>query len=272
MKLHYQVYTPEDYEEDKTKIIKLAENNIKSKNIYNKLWNIDTWDVCFASSYGFPNNKMGFRGQYYLPKLSPFVDYLTNIGNIDDMKIRYKKISDTDCLTLEKLFDYTKPKKCICETETSFVDQINEHFSNHRSINSEYRKRCNLCFYVEKKECKNKFNKKNIIKNFTNNNHNNFKFGNFGFNFKFICIDDVYNFRTHKLHMCMFHEANKIENIISMLNLLEEHFLQEYPFFTLYLPENIKEFEDFIVIMDDGDYCEIIARSKDYFYHFQKFI
>ena len=58
----------------------------------------------------------------------------------------------------------------------------------------------------------------------------------------------------------MFHEANKIENIISMLNLLEEHFLQEYPFFTLYLPENIKEFEDFIVIMDDGNYCEIIAR------------
>ena len=270
MKLHYQVYTPEDYEEDKNKIIKLAENNIKSKNIYNKLWNIDTWDVCFSSSYRFPNNKMGFCGQYYLPKLSPFVDYLTNIGNIDQMKIRYKKISDTDCVTLDKLFEYTKPKKCICETETSFVDQIIEHFSNHRSINSEYRKRCNLCFYVEKKECKKKFNKKNIIKNFTNNNHNNFIFGKNGFNFKFNCIDDVYNFRSQKLHM--FHEANEIENIITMLNLLEEHFLNEYPFFTFYLPENIKEFEDFIVIMDDGDYCEIIARSKDYFYHFQKFI
>ena len=69
----------------------------------------------------------------------------------------------------------------------------------------------------------------------------------------------------------MFHEANKIENIISMLNLLEEHFLQEYPFFTLYLPENIKEFDDFIVIRDDGNCCEIIAISKDYFYHLQKF-
>ena len=103
MKLHYQTYTPEDYEYDKNEIIKLAENNIKSendKNIYNKLWNIDTWDVCFASSCRFPNNKMGFCGQYYLPKLMPFVDYLTNIGNIDDMKIRYKKISDTDCVTL----------------------------------------------------------------------------------------------------------------------------------------------------------------------------
>ena len=82
-------------------------------------------------------------------------------------------------------------------------------------------------------------------------------------------IDKYKNFRTHKLHM--FHEANKIENIIRMLNLLEEHFLQEYPFFTFYLPENIKEFEDFIVIRDDGNCCEIIARSKDYFYHFQKF-
>ena len=45
----------------------------------------------------------------------------------------------------------------------------------------------------------------------------------------------------------------------------------EYPFFTFYLPENIKEFEDFIVIRDDGTCCEIIARSKDYFYRFQKF-
>ena len=96
------------------------------------------------------------------------------------------------------------------------------------------------------------------------NNHNNFKFGKFGFNFKFNCIDDVYNFRSHKLHM--FHESNKIENIITMLNLLHE-----YPFFTFYLPENIKEFEDFIVIRDNGTCCEIIARSKDYFYCFQKF-
>ena len=87
MKLHYQVYTLEDYEEDKNNIIKLAENNIKSKNIYNKLWNIDTWDLCFTSFYVFPNNKTGFLRQYYLPKLMPFVDYLTNIGNIDNIHI-----------------------------------------------------------------------------------------------------------------------------------------------------------------------------------------
>lgn len=249
MELHYQFYTSEDYEYDKNKIIKLAENNIKSKNgknIYNKLWNIDTWDICFTSSYGFPNNKIGFRGQYYLPKLMPFVDYLTNIGNIESIHISYKKISDTGCLTLEKLFDYTKRKDCICE----------------------YQKRCNKCNYLDYEEYKIKFNKKNIIKKFTNNNHNNFIFYDFC-KFKFNCIEDVYNFRLHKLHI--FHEANKIENIIRMLNLLEEHFLQEYPFFTFYLPENIKEFDDFIVIRDDGNCCEIIARSKDYFYHFQKF-
>lgn len=250
MKLHYQTYTPEDYEYDKNEIIKLSENNIKSKNgknIYNKLWNIDTWDVCFASSYGFPNNKKGFCGQYYLPKLMPFVDYLTNIGNINNIHICYKKICETDCLTLEKLFDYTKPKDCICE----------------------YQKRCDLCNYLDTEEYKCKFNKKNIIKNFTNNGHNNFIFCKISkFEFKFICIDDVYNFRTHKLHM--FHES-KIENIINMLNLLEEHFNNEYPFFTFYLPENIKEFEDFIVIRDDGNCCEIIAISKDYFYHFTKF-
>jgi len=245
MNLHYQVYTPEDYEYDKNKI---SENNIESKNGKNIIWNINIWDVCFSSSYGFPNNKKGFYGQYYLPKLMPFVEYLTNIGDINSIRICYKKINDTDYATLEELFDYTKPKDCNCM----------------------YQKRCDLCNYVENEEYKNKFNKKNIIKIFTNNNHNNFKFGGkFGFNFKFNCIDDVYNFRTHKLHM--FHEANKIENIIIMLNLLEEHFLNEYPFFTFYLPENIKEFDNFIVIKDDGNCCEIIAQSKDYFYHFQKF-
>lgn len=94
------IFFEEIYEEEKNKIIKLAENNIKSKNgknIYNILWNIDTWDVCFSSSYGFPNNKKGFCGQYYLPKLMPFVDYLTNIGNINNIHICYKKICETDC-------------------------------------------------------------------------------------------------------------------------------------------------------------------------------
>ena len=129
-------------------------------------------------------------------------------------------------------------------------------------------KRCDLCNYVENEEYKNKFNKKNIIKIFTNNNHNNFIFYDFC-KFKFNCIEDVYNFRSHKLHI--FHDANKIENIITMLNILEEHFNNEYSFFTFYLPENIKEFKDFIVIRDDGTCCEIIARSKDYFYRFQKF-
>ena len=189
---------------------------------------------------------MGFWGQYYLPKLMPLAKYLTNIGNIESIHIRYKKISDTDCLTLEKLFDYTKPKDCICE----------------------YQKRCNKCNYLDYEEYKIKFNKKNIIKKFTNNNHNNFIFYDFC-TFKFNCIEDVYNFRLHKLHI--FHEANKIENIIRMLNLLEENFLQEYPFFTFYLPENIKEFEDFILIRDDGNCCEIIAQSNEYFYHFIKF-
>ena len=66
----------------------------------------------------------------------------------------------------------------------------------------------------------------------------------------------------------MFHEAeaNKIENIITMLNLLEEHFLNEYPFFTFYLPENIKEFEDFILIRDDGNCCEIIVKFVLFIY------
>ncbi len=89
-----------------------------------------------------------------------------------------------------------------------------------------------MCNYLDTEEYKCKFNKKNIIKKFTNNNHNNFiffKIGKFEFKFKFICIDDVYNFRTHKLHMF---QDNKIENIINMLNLLEKHFLHLFSFQT----------------------------------------
>ena len=67
---------------------------------------------------------MGFWGQYYLPKLMPLAKYLTNIGNIESIHIRYKKISDTDCLTLEKLFDYTKPKDCICEYQKDVISVI----------------------------------------------------------------------------------------------------------------------------------------------------
>ena len=33
MRLHYQMYTPEDYEYDKNKIIKLSENNINPYSV-----------------------------------------------------------------------------------------------------------------------------------------------------------------------------------------------------------------------------------------------
>lgn len=64
---------------------------MKKNTCYDKCWNYQLWDICFASSYHFPNNKIGFRGQWYLSKLKPFVNYLTNISRIENIHMCYKK-------------------------------------------------------------------------------------------------------------------------------------------------------------------------------------
>jgi hypothetical protein len=245
------------YEEEKKEKIMFFENDSNSdyenqnecennKIINFKIWEYKLWDICFASSYGFPKNKMGFRGQWYLPKLRPFVNYLKNISHIENIHICYKKISETDDLTLETLFYYNKPYECNCKYN---------------------QKRCEYCNYLEKEMYLNRLkvnNNINIINKITWKEYNNFIFEDF--EYKFDTIEDIHNFRIQKLHLVQ----NKKKDIINVLNLLEEHFLCGYSFFTFYLPENIKEFEDYVVIKDDGNFCEIIARSKEYFYYFQQ--
>ncbi len=237
------------YQEEKEYMIKLFENDSDSdnedQNINNKCWNYQLWDICFASSYHFPNNQMGFRGQWYLPKLKPFVRYLTGIARIENIHMCYKKINETDCLTLENLFNYVKQIECNC-----IYNQ----------------KRCDWCDYLEGEMYrKDKINKENIISKITWNEYNNFVFTDF--EYKFNCIDDVNNFRINKLQLIKDEEK---DDVINILNLLEKHFLSKYSFHTLYLPENITKFEDFIVIQDGGNCCEIIAKSNEYFYYFQQ--
>jgi hypothetical protein len=51
-----------------------------------------------------------------------------------------------------------------------------------------------------------------------------------------------------------------------VLNQLEKFFQDDLPFMTLFLPEQIKDFEEIRVLTDDGNFLEIVARSKTYFY------
>lgn len=222
------------YEEEKEEMSRLFEDDDSEK-----MWNCKLWDICFASSYDFPHNKMGFRGQWYLEKMRPFVNYLTELANIENIHICYKKISDTDCLTLEKLFKEIKPYDCKCD----YAQQ-----------------NCKRC-------CRLKYsvNNCNFMDIITRENYNSFTFGQF--ECKIYDLEDIDDFRKNKLPL--IHETEQAE-IIDVLNRLEKHFSGGHSFFTMYLPENITGFEEIITLNDGGNFTEFIARSTEYFYFFQK--
>lgn len=239
-----KMYMIKNYEK-RREYEKIHDKN-KNYNDYDECLNYHFWDICFASSYDFPKNKMGFRGQWYLPKLKPFVNYLKNLSHIENVHMCYKKITETNCLTLEKFFYWVKPVEC----ENCVYNE----------------KRCEYCHYLDYSLFPHfKIDETNFISKLTNKEHNNFVFDDF--EFVIDCLDDVHHFKTHKLP---FIKENQKENTLIALNLLEKHFSDGFPFFTLYLPENIQKMDEIITIKDDGNFCEIIAKSKDYFYYFQQ--
>jgi hypothetical protein len=210
----------------------------------NNIWDTDIWDKSFVSEFGFPNNEMGFTGQWCLPKLYPFINYLVDFHRIETIKISYKKISETNCFTLEKLYNHVRKNHyCPCD------------YNNRYKCDNKY------CYHCDDSIK----NIDYILKKTTWSNYNNFKFQNF--TFKFNTIEDINTFKTEKLHL--FNDKER-ENILNMLNILEQHFSNGFPFFTLYLPENIKdtEFEEIHVVDNDGNFYQVIARSKEYFYYF----
>lgn len=209
----------------------------------NVMWDIRLWDISFASTYKFPNNTMGFNNQWYLPKLKPFIPYLKSIGSISNIHISYKKIEDVDSTTLEKLYYLEQKVECKCD------------YNYNNTNNSNW---CGYCGYDY-----NKNSDLNIVKKVC------YKYNRFCFeeiNNVLICdsIEDIYCFRENNKDLL----TN--ENTLKILQQLENHYLSGYDFFTFYLPENIKKFDDFRVISSDGgSEFTAIALSQKYYYYFQ---
>jgi hypothetical protein len=108
-----KINTPESnnvYNAQKKRRIKIDENE--------DIWNVKIWDICFASSYGFPDNEMGYLGQWYLEKLNPYSKYLKNIGNyLENIHICYKRIDETDATTLDEMYEKVCEKLHMYESK-----------------------------------------------------------------------------------------------------------------------------------------------------------
>jgi ferredoxin len=255
--IHYEdehEYEEEDYNEERNiKVYEQEKAQYIQKFDLNNIWCTNCWDICFASKYRFPNNTMGFRGQWYLPKLRPYVKYLKNFRYQKNIHMCYKKISETDCTTLEKLFQESKRPDCTCVYNISICDNCKKHRVKDK------------CYSVD-----------DVIEKMTRSSYN-------GLTFSLNPACDKYNRKTITIALSSLEDIQKfkdkilftlkedeIEDIMNMIYVLEEHFSNEYPFFTLYLPEIITQFEETIMTMNNGNFCETIARSKDYFYFFQR--
>ena len=85
----------ESYNSEKNYKIKIAKNP-------DLLFDVNFWDICFASSYEFPNNPMGFCGQWMQKKLAPLAEHMSEIDLVENVHICYRPINEND----EKSLDY----------------------------------------------------------------------------------------------------------------------------------------------------------------------
>jgi hypothetical protein len=90
------------YNSEKARKIIISKNKNKNNNID---LNVDLWDISFSSSYGFPNNKVGFYGQWIENKLAPIAKYLSGIDLNENVHICYKLINENDEPSLDYLCD-----------------------------------------------------------------------------------------------------------------------------------------------------------------------
>jgi hypothetical protein len=214
----------------------------------------DLWDICFAFNFNISKEPLGFNGRWYLPKLSPFLEFLNY--NKCDLRISYKKIIETNNLSLQDIISF-------------YGFHIKTNNLSLQDIKSS-----NSYDMIEKIE-----NNGNFI-------YEMIMFEGYNFSFddcktdevikcKIISLEDIANFNIDYYQKI---KKKDKKNILKILNSLGYHFFNGYPFFTLYLPENIKEFEEVYRITEwgceDADeeykgYTRYLAKSKDYFYFFQ---
>lgn len=251
------------YEKDKAKLIKLRYDN----EIYNPFDNFDfhSWDISFASQYRFPCNRLSFDKQWFMKKLEMFVPYLCNIKYTENSHICYKLIGETTAQTLDELCDK--------------IDKYNGRrcSGNGEDLNEEqYKKQCTRWGYDEQSAKQSYLNTVEQYNKYEQNPihliipcYNELAFN--GTNNKMIeyIVDKngIENMQNDLLNYKLDTNNEKLWHILKRLTTL---ITSGYPFWTLYLPEKIKQFEEVRILSHDGNFTFIVARSEKYFYFMQR--
>lgn len=279
------------------KIIYNIEKNSKiqfSKN-KNLKFNLDLWDICFASKWDFPNNSMGFSGQWMKKKIAPLANHLSGIDLNESVHICYRLIEETDKNTLDYLCDNIKygngdfpfkKRKSSGSGEDNiitynrYIQDIQNGIISSRctcsfdSFNGEYDYMENnhipvICpfyneFYLNSKDARNNYLNLKVAKecSITISKYEDIDeylidINDFSSRF-YIGNEDKFNILQEQW-LLLIDKIKKCFNIIG----------HDKPFWTAYLPENIEKFEEVRVLTNCGNFIDIIARSKKYFYFMQ---
>ena len=270
------------YTKERERKIKL----IKQKEKQNQLFNIDLWDIAFASSYGFPDNSIGFYGQWMNNKIAPIAKYLTEIDLLENVHICYRAITDTDEQSLNYLCD-------------NIIVSNRLQYQGRRSSGPDEDNIIAYNSYINSNYVKNKPDEKISFELFNWTYHsieqnpieyicsgyNNFYLEPFGArnksnNYVTIskyedieealkeindCSSSLYtnNEENFKTIQTEWHE------IIKKVNCLFDTVGHDKPLWTAFLPENIEKFEEVRVLTNCGNFLNIVARSEKYFYFMQ---
>ena len=261
----------ESYENDKLRMIKAYYKNEEYEKFNNINFNL--WDVSFTSHYGFNFNKLDFNNQWFLKKIEKFIPFLKNIESFESIRICYKPISETNITNLNELCDLTKNyfgRRCSGNgkdfNEEEYKKECLTWVKEENDIESNYQHKKSLYEKYEKNPISHIFPYYN---NITIKSMENIELNyDIDFYYNAELIESVNKLQSDYISF-KFGENEEIIKVIKHLtNLLNNN----YPFWTLYLPEQIKHFEEVRILCDDGDLHRSIAKSKDYFYFMESWI
>ena len=242
---------------------------------------VGLWDKSFVSKEGFPNYDMGFCGQWMRKKIAPLAKHLSGINLNEKVRICYRLIEETDENTLDYLcnniiyrknggFEYSGRKSSGCSEDNIItynryiqngIEESNRSFESFNR-NYEYMEENPIdviCpsynkFYLNTKDARNKKDAYIKISEYKD-------------------IDEILEYINDCSSGFYIGREDKFDTIQEQwLSLIEKikHFFDivghDKPFWTAYLPENIKKFEEVRVLTKCGNFINIIMRSKKYFY------
>jgi hypothetical protein len=264
----------EVYNYEKNRKIQLTKNN-------NPRFNVDLWDISFSSSYGFPDNNIGFYGQWMQNKMAPLANHLSSIDLNENVHICFRPIDETDEKTLDYLCNnivFRNKLKYAGRKSSGDDEDAEETYNRHVKNKTDggihfetynYKYYCIeknpiqfVCpyyneFYLDSKDARNKSNKCIEISNYEDIEES---------------LKDIYDSSSH---LYAYDELNFCELNEKWLMLIDKikHFFDtvghDRPFWTAFLPENIDAFEEVRVLNDCGNFLNVVARSKNYFYFMQ---